>query len=91
VILDCWTSGVGHFSEYVTIADSDGTQVVQTQETQFWLPNTFHRHSVTHNITAALEVPGFHTVRVYLDNQVAMEYKLKFNVQPAQGAYSTQA
>jgi len=83
MILDCWTSGVGHFSEYLTITDPNGTQVIQTSESQFWLPNSFHRHNVHHNLRLALLEPGMHVVKVFLDNQEVLNYKIKFDVRPA--------
>lgn len=83
VILDCWTNGVGHFSEYVEIKDPLGHEVLQTPEIQFWLPDSFHRHSVHHNISLALSEPGMHTVHVYLNNQQVIEYKVKFDVRPS--------
>jgi hypothetical protein len=89
VIADCWTSGVGHFVEYLTISDPGGTEVVRTSETNFWLPNTFHRHTVNHYLTLALETPGLHTVRVYLDHEPALDYKLKFVILPQPGSYPT--
>lgn len=83
MILDCWTNGVGHFSEYVSIKDPLGGEVVQTNESQFWLPNSFHRHTVQHTIGLALTEPGMHTVHVFLNNQQVLDYKVKFDVRPA--------
>ena len=86
VILNGWTSGMGIWAEHVVVTDPGGNPVLETSETRFWLQSPFHRHMVQHNIVVQLTTPGLHTVHVYLNNEEALSYQLKFEIHPQPAA-----
>ncbi len=80
VILNCWTSGVGHWREHVTVSAPGGELLLETNEVEFWLRSSFNRHQVQNFVVVPLTEPGLHTVRVYLDHEEVLEYRLKFDI-----------
>lgn len=79
-VVNQWTNGLGLFHQHTEIADPSGRDLVSSDESEFYLSSPSRSHRVQEHFRIGLREPGRYTVRVFLENECALEYHFMFDV-----------
>jgi hypothetical protein len=76
-VMNCWSSGLGSFTQSTRILDTKGAVLVQDAQTRFQLNNLKAKHRVIARFNnLMLRAPGEYSVEVLLDGDLKVRYPL---------------
>ena len=76
-VMNCWSSGLGSFTQRTRLLDTKGAVLVQDTETKFQLNSLKAKHRVIARFNnLALQAPGEYSVEVLLDGDLKVRYPL---------------